>query len=388
MTTSSISGVYADTLEIKYPGRGRSIVIAIGVTSSTIAFLLHGMQHIVSIPLFTEPWWHITLQILYGISIALVFPVLDGLTIDFLERQDQRQNYGKERLHGPIWWAVASLLLSPLLDRVGFIICYPLAIGALLFVILTLILYDGTTRTHQSMMDFTVLSMGDDEQDAVGEGAETVTLEASTNGGTTTTHERTRLPLVTLSKTLVMSGGAFLVCLICISSGQAIVDNLSFLFFEGLGTSWMVLGLTVVVKIAFEVPVFYYGEYLLTRYGTSKLMIVGCFCYMARVLAYTYIPFGKVKYLLLVEPLHGITYGTVQIAMVEFAAQSLPTGNEAAGQGLVYFFREFGSVIGVALGGWTEHVLGPRVMFRISALIVFVGSSVLLARGVFNYSDS
>jgi len=311
-------------------------------------------------------------------SISLVFPVLDGLTIDFLARSDQRQNYGKERLHGPIWWAVASLILSPLLDRVGFTVCYPLAIGALLFVILTLVLYDGTTRTQQRM-EFTVLSMGDDEQDDA-RGEETVTPEASTNG---TTHERTRLPLVTLIKTLVVSGGAFLVCLTCISSGQAIVDNLSFLFFEGLGTSWMVLGLSVVVKIAFEVPVFYYGEYLLTRVGTNKLMIVGCVCYMARVLAYTYIPFGKVKYVLLMEPLHGITYGTVQIAMVEFAAQSLPTGNEAAGQGLVYFFREFGSVVGVAFGGWTEHVLGPRVMFRISALIVFVGSCVLLARGVF-----
>jgi len=370
MITSSISGVWADCLEVKYPGRGRAIVIGVGVTISTLAFLLHGMQHIVSISLFTEPLWHITLQIMYGASISLVFPVLDGLTIDFLERHDHRQNYGKERLHGPIWWAVASLLLSPVLDRVGFAICYPLAIVTLLFVIITLVLYDRTRAQH---MVFAVLSMGD-EQEA--KGAEVSTQEASGN------QEITRLPLVSLIKILVSSGCAFLVCLTCISSGQAVVDNLSFLFFEGLGSSWMILGLSVVVKIAFEVPVFYYGEHLLTRYGARKILLVGCMCYIARVIAYTYIPFGKVKYVLLMEPMHGITYGTVQIAMVEFAAQSLPVGNEAAGQGLVYFFRECGSVIGVALGGWAENEVGPRLMFRFSAVIVFIGSSVL-AKGVF-----
>lgn len=53
--------------------------------------------------------------------------MFNGLTIEYLENSNtdeqidhssnsDRRLYVKERLHGPVWWAVSNLLILPLLD--------------------------------------------------------------------------------------------------------------------------------------------------------------------------------------------------------------------------------------------------------------------------------
>ena len=472
MLTSSAGGLWADHLEATVcPGRGRAIVIAFGVTMSTLSFLLHGIRYLIidtntttnSDDWYNHPHYHIALQAIYGMSVSLIFPVLDGLTIASLETQNKRQEYGKERLHGPIWWAIANLLLSPFLDKVGFIVCYPLGIVTYIIVMVSLIVYDTgvqqqntaattTTTTTNRIPSFSPISPplpgdvgcsdedgnyrdndnenhtnqnhrqqqqktrenneGTTEMDGTCHPADATYYDVSTAAATaasprkvtTSTTSTTmtslqcrndeedsqqqkqkqqpHLSMVQLFRILFITGtnAAFIVCLMCVSSGQAIVDNLAFLFFENLGSSYVLLGCTVVVKIAFEIPVFYYGDYLLRRYGSNTVLVAGSISYFLNALAYTWIPFGAVKYVLLLEPLHGITYGTVQIAMVEFAAKSLPMGYEASGQGIVYFFRELGGVAGLILGGYADAIIGPRTMFRISALVVLVGTMVLVIK--------
>lgn len=106
-------------------------------------------------------------------------------------------------------------------------------------------------------------------------------------------------------------------------------------------------------------------------------MIVGCILYAVRVWAYSYLPFGEARYLLLLEPTHGVTYGATQIAMVDFAARSASAGNEASAQGLINSLRELGGVLGVALGGWADGAIGPRSTYRVVATVVLVGAAVL-----------
>lgn len=402
MLLSSVGGYWADWLEHRYniirgddvwsklfAGRGRLIVIGGAVTLGTFSFLLHGLEHSINgnnhsflKQLFRSSGYHVFLQAIFGCSMALLWPVLDGLTIDHLK--GHHQDYGKERLHGPLWWAMANLLLSPLLDRVGFAICYPLAIVAYVIVIVTLALYDWKNRKTRTSPRFEQVASAEqqgmpddfvDERD-VGEGA-LENMTATTYESESDIDSTDHIPLPRLLWMLVTSGGAFMVCLFLVSSGQAIVDNLSFLFLEGLGSTWLILGVSVVIKIVFEVPVFFYGERLLHWYGAPSLLLVGTVCYFLRAVAYTLIPKGHASYVLALEPLHGITYGTVQVAMVDFAAESLPAGHEAAGQGLIYLIKESGSVLGVFVGGWADAEFGPLTMFRASALVVFVGSAIL-----------
>ena len=139
------------------------------------------------------------------------------------------------------------------------------------------------------------------------------------------------------------------------------------------------MGVTVVIKIAFEVPIFYTGPHLLKRFGTSVVLLLGCVCYLVRVVAYTWLPQGHMIYPLLLEPLHGVTYGSTQLAMVDFVAQVMPRGYEATGQGLVYLFKDGGSVLGILFGGLADNSShGPHLMFTMSAGIVSAGILVLM----------
>ena len=102
-----------------------------------------------------------------------------------------------------------------------------------------------------------------------------------------------------------------MLCLLCISSGQAVLENLMFLFLKYLGSSYLLLRVLLVVKIVFEVPVFYYGDVLLCNYGHFSILLLGCGAYILRVVLYSFLPFDHATYVLLIEPLHGLTYELV-----------------------------------------------------------------------------
>eukprot|EP00977_Amphora_coffeiformis_P006008 scaffold1289_cov178-Amphora_coffeaeformis.AAC.6 len=444
---SALAGKFADVCERHYPDKGRLCVIGLGVTWGTAAMWLHRLHAVVAEAEDDHALlvWHIFVQGLQGMGTCMVFPVLDGLTVHFLQHQqhipvpittpseddthrtatsiptpssssssssdeqvmepDNRHLYGRERLHGPLWWAVANLTLSPLLDRHGFHICYPFSILAVVLVWASI----GIFYSQQPSPSTSSHSIANDEQDGLllsspcthtkrhqqphdsstlGDTDETDSIPPSHATGDVTTQDDNRMasmsdPKLSLWQLLrILSATtfsvSFLTCIFCISSGQAVVDNLIFLFLEALGSRWLIMGVTVVIKIAAEVPVFYLGPYLLQRFGASIVLLLGCTCYLIRVLIYPFLPVGRnVGIVLFLEPLHGITYGASQIAMVDFVAQIMPEGYEASGQGLVYLFKDGGSVLGVLLGGWAEDRLGNGWMFFISALIVTIGVAIL-----------
>ena len=102
---SSASGGYADALEQQRPGRGRAHVLLGGIVVGSGAFLLQGLFHpnVLSHTTtmddndnnndnsnssndhgLTIVVWHVLLRCVYAASTRMVFPVLDGLTLDFL----------------------------------------------------------------------------------------------------------------------------------------------------------------------------------------------------------------------------------------------------------------------------------------------------------------
>ncbi|OEU11553.1 hypothetical protein FRACYDRAFT_245609 [Fragilariopsis cylindrus CCMP1102] len=211
---------------------------------------------------------------------------------------------------------------------------------------------------------------------------------------------------------------AFLICLVTLSSGQAIVNDLLFLFFEFLGGSYTLMSCTVVLTVIFEIPIFHIAPYLLKKCGgCSGLLIIASFSYIVRVIGYTFIPIHKPILALFLEPLHGITYASSQTAAIDFVSTKLifrnknnsnndndndssntnnggysgddnkkrnnssnnnNDGKEATGQGFLQLFTGIGSVLGLVFGGYLESTLGPRIMYRISALVVLIGCTILV----------
>ena len=166
---------------------------------------------------------------------------------------------------------------------------------------------------------------------------------------------------------------------------MAVVESLVFLFFEFLGGSNTMCGRTVALTVSFEIPIFFLAPQLLHRLSSQSLLVVAACSYIVRVVGYSLIPKGHVVLVLLLEPLHGVTYACAQTSTVHFVALNMPKGCEASGQGLLGVFKGLGSVTGLLLGGILEQSLGPRIMYRIFAAIVTVGMAAVLAVG--SYSD-
>jgi hypothetical protein len=163
-----------------------------------------------------------------------------------------------------------------------------------------------------------------------------------------------------------------------------LVENLIFLFFEVLGSSYSLMGATVVLTVLFEIPIFHVAPTLLQRYGSGWMLLTASASYIVRVIGYTLIPnnnnnggnkIGLGYYILLLEPLHGVTFACATTAGVDFVSGCLPPGYDASGQGLLQLVTGVGSVLGLLGGGWVEEEWGPRVMYRIAAVVVLVGNS-------------
>jgi MFS family permease len=374
MLVASFAGQYADRREQHYPKRGRAQVMALGIVGGTAVFLGHA--------LFASAAWHALMQALFAVCTAALLPVLDGLTIDYLPRASE---YGKERLFAAIAWASTHIVLGYLLEYVGFKVIYPLVILSGLLALCSLYIFVQCQIHPRQLLrkrDSDELDFADEisfKHAAAKQELQTM-IDTEANMPVKLLDDETEIRLSTpaLFRLLVASvySAVFFLALFCLSSGQSVVDNLIFLFFETLGSSYVLMGYTIVLTVAFEIPIFQVADSWLETYGAGNMLLLAAFCYCGRVVGYSYIPANQVAWVLFLEPLHGITYACTQSSLVHFAGEALPPGYEATSQGLANVFRGLGSMSGVFIGGYAMDAFGPRITYRAFACIVLFGSLI------------
>jgi Na+/melibiose symporter-like transporter len=253
-------GRLADSQERKYPHYGRGRVLIAGITFGTIAFHLHGVNFVWDLPIFHSLYYHFVVQILYALNFAIMFPVLDGMTLDYLQRENgDAMDYGKERLHGAISWGVTNMLLGPLIDRFGFPVYYPCCLFSAIYSIGSILFY-----SRAQARDSTRSSTGE---------------PGSSDINSKNPSEETRMKEAPSSLRLILGifgsiyGAAFVLCYFLMTTGFSVVENLVFLFFEFLGGSNTICAITVVLTVIFEIPIFQIAPSLLRKHGVG-----GCSC--------------------------------------------------------------------------------------------------------------
>ena len=268
---------------------------------------------------------------------------------------------------GAISWAVVNLMIGPITDSVGFISFYPFAM------VVTVVFF----------ISIAVYVEGQDNPREVVPNNDSFGNEIPTGKSTTNDHHLKELPPRVPIRTLLcilagtIYGASVLFAVVCLSSGMSVVESLVFLFFEFLGGSNAMCGMTVALTVMFEIPIFHVAPMLLRRLGAGSLLLIAGVSYIVRVIGYTLVPKGHIALVLLLEPLHGVTFACAQTSTVDFAAHVMPKGSEASGQGLLGVFKGVGSVAGLFLGGLLQETLGPRIMYRIFATTVALGMLVL-----------
>ncbi len=392
----------ADEWELKYPRKGRLMFLIVLLSIGTIGFELHFLIYKMSNDQQLENQrtniviiCHIIARIIFSICSTLVFPILDGISLAYLKEIDADEgDYGKERLFGAVGWALASLLIGPLIDNFGFLHVFfwssqlSCVIGILVIIyymknhhIITPALrsknsdireIDSTSSgrcSSPSQIEMSEIGKDVNVQNNVEESTIVCTEEAPKNG---LTHGDSMTILRSLFQGYPRKG--FMISTVALCMGTSVVENLVFLFFQNeLGGSNTICGISILVTVIFEVPIFQFSAKLLSKYGQETLQKVACLAYVVRVVGYTLIPKEYVALVLLFEPLHGVTYACSKTASVDFASISSPTGFESTGQGIMSTFQGLGIIIGLSLGGLIEDRFSAAILFRSYALVVGLG---------------
>jgi len=401
---SSWLGGLADSLEAKGRSNGRLQIMASGLLLSTVATLLHRLgrrfwmppsletdgdytendmqnQQYLPMPLLA---YHLFLRTLYAIGTTACSPVLDGLTLARLEHDAQDSaEYGKERLYGAVSWGIANVFFGPAIDKWGFGIIYITTTISFISCIISFYVYAKSNQMPYASVDENDLeNIPDSEsQSSTHPRAREYKTKTSDTFESEDSHHHQQQQMEQKLKVfsiLTKKNGllnlSYVVAMFTLYIGMSVVEYLIFLYFEYLGGSYSMMGLTVAVTVMFELPLFHFAPDILRRLKSPVWMFqAGCAAYVIRVLVYSLIPQDHPYWTLLVEPLHGVTIGFVLTASVAFAAEWVPKGYEASGQGFLSMIRGLGQFAGLCIGGFLEG----RILYRVLAVIVSVGSVIL-----------
>ncbi|EJK75001.1 hypothetical protein THAOC_03288, partial [Thalassiosira oceanica] len=311
--------------------------------------------------------------------------ILDGLTLAHLERTGSDKSlYGRERLYGAVSWGIAHILFGPLIDALGFRILYfttVIAFCGCLFVFRIFaseVSNEGYERVESvADADFdTCRDPADQLSSPLGariatrrslvEKIEPLESNASLDSLDSSPE---RLSFASIAKILLrtapVANTSYVIAMFTLFVGM---------YFEWLGGTSKMEGVTVIVTVIFELPIFHYASSVLRWLGNPGTMLQwASLAYITRVIGYSFIPKDHPNIVLLLEPLHGVTIGFATTSSVAFADELLPRGFEASGQGFLSTIKCFGQFTGLLIGGY----LDGRVLYRVLAAIVGVGSLLL-----------
>ncbi|CAC9531691.1 conserved hypothetical protein [Leishmania infantum JPCM5] len=159
----------------------------------------------------------------------------------------------------------------------------------------------------------------------------------------------------------------FLFASTMMGTGYSFIDNFLFLFLGELGGSEMLMGLTVILTVSTEVPLFQRSAQLHKMLTERQMMTIAMSVWAFRVMCYAMLT--KAWMVLLIEPLHGVTFALMWLPSVHILARAFPPKLSSSATGLLFTFTSgVGPMIGNLLAGTLYTLIGPRKMFFCAAV--------------------
>src|SRR5215208_1277456 len=288
---------------------------------------------------FVMPWLtsFVVIFLLVLVNNFFVSPVgalADSATISMLG--EERELYGRIRLGGSIGWGVVAPLAGLLVDNYG------LKIAFWSFCVLMFI----NILVAQKL-------------------AHPITEQAQSNpsGGIRYFLTSRRWILFLLSAFL----GGF---------GALSASSYLFPYMAEMGSSKSLMGIASFLATFTELPVFFFGNRLVKRFGSKGLFLLALVLLGIRSLCFAWasVPFA----VLIVQGLGGMIFPAMWVAGVTYADEQAPAGLKSTAQGLfgaVSF--GFGSAMGGLIGGPLLESIGGRGMFLVFGLIILGGLGIV-----------
>ena len=340
--------------------------------------------------------------------------VLDAHTLDFLHASsNHRSMYGTIRMWAAISWGLGAVVMGYVTDRYGFN-CNFAIFGTMMLTVLLLTvvclpnrsqseLQRFQQRQQQAQQQVQQQQQQQQQQQEVQQDDTFVQEQQDPKTTTTTTVEEEEdddnndvsSPRVSVLLRAVCYRWEvlfWLLELMVIGAGMSLVDSFLFVHLQSdLGASATLCGWTVGVTVLMEIPIMGHGAALLKQCGQDVLWLVGLVAYAVRVWGYTLLTPQTVSWVLGLEILHGITFGCVWIASVDYAATVAPPAWSTTVQTLPNtVLYGIGGGVGPVVGGWVyQHCGGAVVLYRTAGTMVGLVFMVhLLLWGILRSSGS
>jgi PPP family 3-phenylpropionic acid transporter len=273
--------------------------------------------------------WLLPIVAAYGFFSAPIMPLVDNSVLALLgERKSQ---YGRQRLWGAVGWGLAGVAFGFLIERAGLQAAF---VGFTFFM--------GT--------GFLVVLF--------------MRIEPSHIGGNFWAGIR-RLAAS-------REWAVFLLTVLIAGVASGITNSFLFLHLQDMGASSSLMGMSLLVATISEIPIFFYSDRLLRRWGAHGLLSMSLLAFVIRLLGYAIMP--RVWFVLPIHLLHGLTFSAMWVAGVSYANELAPPGMGATAQGLFGgVMMGLGAATGAVVGGILYDRIGPRNMFAGVAFAVTAG---------------
>jgi MFS transporter, PPP family, 3-phenylpropionic acid transporter len=271
--------------------------------------------------------------IVYAVFFSTIMPFMDGAVMSMLG--DQKSQYGKIRLWGAVGWGLAAPLMGAFIERSGI---------QWLFWVYAIVM-------------FVALLVGMQMPLSLGRAGEPFWRGI----------RKFVSPRILHFLALTFVGG------LCLSA----LSNFLFLYMETLGAPKTLMGFALTAATLSELPMFFFADRLLRRWGARGLLTFSMSAYLVRSLLYSFVMVAWP--ILFIQLLHGATFSAMWVAAVSYASEIAPPGLDATAQGLVSTIMfGIGSATGALLGGALYQDFGGAWMFRIMAAIAFLSLIIFL----------
>lgn len=264
-----------------------------------------------------------------------IIPLSDSATIASLG--DEKNKYGRLRLGGTLGWAVSAPLIGFLVEQRGLSMSF-WSYAFLMFLALLVCQkfsfpkHAAGTSLRQGLKQFA----------------------------------RERKWLIFLG-TAVLSG-----------LGLVTINNYLFVYMKEIKASESIMGISLTLSTLAELPVLFFANKLLQRFGAVSLLRIAIFLTAVRMLIF--VMFNSVPGILLGQLLNGLNFPLYWAAGVAFADEHAPAGMKSIAQGLFgAVTMGIGSAIGGLLGGLLLDAAGSRGMFLVTAILVLAGLVLLIS---------
>ena len=271
--------------------------------------------------------------VIFNFFFSPVASLSDSATIAMLG--EERGMYGRIRLGGTIGWGVVAPIAGALVENYGLKLAF-WGFSALMFVNF-----------------FIVQKMVHD-----------VTEQGSSNHGGVRYFLTSRRWILFLLLAFLGGLGSF--------SAAAYL----YPYMAEMGASETTMGLALTLSTMTELPIFFFGNRLVKRFGSRGLLMLSLVLIGLRSLLYALVsaPFA----VLIVQMLGGTVFPALWLAGVNYADEHAPAGLKSTAQGLFGAMTfGFGSAVAGFVGGPLLESIGGRGMFLVFGLFILGGIALI-----------